>query len=113
MLEIPRGFGESLDTSSDAVREIYEETGIIIQSGDLVSLGWLVPNSGLSSSRVAMYAAMCPEELETGPLDTAEIDSFRWVPIREVLQMAESGLIDDAFTLAAIFRATLRCLIRI
>lgn len=60
MLEFPRG-GTSDLTSSEAAREMLEETGMS-PAGDLLRLGTLFPDTGLLTTEVSVWAVRVDEE---------------------------------------------------
>lgn len=111
--EIPRGFGDSRNSLLEAMRELYEETGIFFESDtkpydlSVVDLGIVHPNSGLLASEVKLFAAICSnEQLETLPQDIEVIEK-QWFSLDSVLQKIRTSEITDSFTIAAIFRAKL------
>lgn len=111
--EIPRGFGDSRNSLSEAMRELYEETGILFKSDEnscdlsVVELGIVHPNSGLLASEVKLFAAVCSnEQLETSPQDIEVIEK-QWFSLESVLQKIKTSEITDSFTMAAIFKAQL------
>lgn len=111
MWEIPRGFGESLDARSDAVRELEEETGIRLDKESLIDLGLICPNSGILASQVQIFcASLAPGYEQVTKIDN-EVDEFRWFESERLFSMVAEGQIKDAFTLAALLRARLKQLI--
>ncbi|MFD6471089.1 NUDIX hydrolase [Streptomyces goshikiensis] len=100
--EIPRGGGTAgLDGEENAAKECQEEIGA--PPRELISLGTLHPDTGILASEVELFAARIDAvgELEHG----VGIRRARTVAFAEAEQMAESGRITDAFTIAALFRA--------
>lgn len=112
LLELPRGFANTGETiRRTAARELAEETGLTVDPDALVDLGLVAPNSGVLESVVGLFLAIIPErEGALAPAD-AEVGSAQWVPVDDVLAMAEDGRIIDGFTLAALLRAYLRGLL--
>lgn len=103
LLELPAG---TLDAGEDpltcAHREIREEIGM---SADRIeSIGGFFPAPGYSTEYLYIYLAsgLKPGALET---DADEFLSVEQIPVAQVYQMAESGQIDDAKTLAALLLA--------
>ena len=101
--EIPRGFGESNDVLADAKRELEEETGLV--GLEFRDLGSIHPNSGVLSSSVQLFAAICHvDPRNTKPKDS-EVSEFKWFQVGEVYEMIRRGQLSDGFALAAIFRS--------
>lgn len=106
--EIPRGFGEIGVPEKDAIRELEEETGIVVGFEDLQALGVLHPNSGLLDSEVHLFAAKCrlPAE-ETTPPQGGE-ERLTWLRFSAALEAIGTGEIRDSFTISAVTRAMLQ-----
>ncbi|MFJ5635263.1 NUDIX hydrolase [Streptomyces goshikiensis] len=100
--EIPRGGGSAgLDGEENAAKELQEEIGA--PPRELISLGTLHPDTGILASEVELYAARIDA---VGDLESGEgVRHARTVTFAEAEQMAASGRITDALTLAALFRA--------
>jgi ADP-ribose pyrophosphatase len=112
VLEIPRGFGgEGTGPRSDAVRELWEETGLSVAEEDLVDLGEVHPNSGLLAARVRLFVANIHDSKEAEVHDPDEIEAFRWISTADIKGMIVENVLKDGFTLVAIFRACLRGLL--
>ena len=111
-LEIPRGFGgEGSGPRSDAVRELWEETGLTVAEEDLVPLGAVHPNSGILNSEIRLYAAVVGDPDGVGVQDLAEVQKFEWYAAETVAALIVADEIRDGFTIAAMFRAAHRGLI--
>jgi ADP-ribose pyrophosphatase len=107
--EIPRGYGDGVDSASEARRELLEETGL--QFLELISLGSIHPNSAVFTTRVELFAASC-EPIHSQPVVAGrERLEFRWFSVDEAMEAAKAGKISDAITLSALLRARLRSLI--
>ncbi|GAA3002665.1 NUDIX hydrolase [Streptomyces fulvorobeus] len=102
--EVPRGFGTAgLSDEENAAKELREEIGAV--PDEVIPLGEVHPDTGLSSHRVSLFAARISG---TGPLDKAEgIRRCLTVPFAEAEAMVGDGRITDAFTIAALMRARL------
>lgn len=113
VLEVPRGFGDKGGgPRSDAVRELEEETGIRVTQAELIELGTVVPNSGLLSSEVELYAVLVEDETHIGEIqDVREVQSFDWYPLPDVYRWIATGELNDAFTHSALLRAALQGLV--
>jgi ADP-ribose pyrophosphatase len=100
-LEIPRGFGMESFSEESARRELKEEIGAT--AARLVSLGQTYPDTGMSSSRVALFYAdiesYCEPEAEEAITDILPMS------ILEFERMVRVNEITDGFTLAAYARA--------
>lgn len=107
--EIPRGSGESPDSLGEALRELYEETGLSATSG--VSLGMLRPDSGILTSEVEMFFVRVPQTAKLMRVEDCEVDEFKWVAVSDALNMVATGHLTDSFTVAALSRAFLRGLL--
>lgn len=84
-----------------AKRELEEEAGVIAQQW--LDLGTIYPSAGCSNEELHLFAA---KEISAGvqKLDDAEQLEAHWLPLSKVKQMAISGEIVDAKTLAALYR---------
>jgi ADP-ribose pyrophosphatase len=107
--EIPRGDGDTVDSGSEARRELLEETGL--QLLELISLGSIHPNSAVLATRVELFAARCNPVPSEPTFDGREQLEFKWFSIEEAIAAAGAGKISDAITLSALLRARLRNLI--
>ncbi|CCI52665.1 NUDIX hydrolase [Nostocoides jenkinsii] len=101
-LAFPRGFGEGGAPEEDARRELKEETGL--DSLNTRLLGWVTPDSGLLTSRVAVVGAEVPGTVAS-VLDVREVDEVVWLSAPLMLKLMSTGELDDAFTLSALMLA--------
>jgi 8-oxo-dGTP pyrophosphatase MutT (NUDIX family) len=103
LLELPAGTRDAREPVEQcAAREIREETGM--EAGQLQKIGefYLVP--GYSTELMAVFLAT---ELRENPLDADE-DEFLQVekiPMKQAIDMAERGELQDAKSLAALLLA--------
>ncbi len=100
LLELPAGTREAGEPFEEcAAREIREETGM--QAGNLQKVGefYLVP--GYSTEFMVVFLAT---DLKENPLQADEDEFLRLesVPLKQAIQMAEHGAIQDAKSLAAL-----------
>lgn len=105
--EVPAG---KLEAGEDpvlcAARELEEETGYA--SDTWTPLGTICPGIGYSNEVISLYLAENPRE-GSRHLDPGEFLDLAWIPFEEAVRMAETGEIDDAKTIGALFRAE-KCL---
>lgn len=103
LLELPAGTRDGEEPFEEcAARELREETGL--EAGYLQKVGefYLVP--GYSTELMAVFVAT---QLKENPLDADE-DEFLQVekiPLKQAVEMAERGKIQDAKSLAALLLA--------
>jgi ADP-ribose pyrophosphatase len=101
--EIPAG---KLDGAEDPLigiqRELREETGF--RAGKWKSLGIIYPSPAWSTEYIYLYLA---SELIPGPtaLDVDEAIELVMLPLAEAIELARSGAITDAKTVAALLLA--------
>lgn len=103
LLELPAGtLDEGEDPEVCAAREIREETGKAAEK--LTKLGEFYLAPGYSTEFMIVYLAT---GLSDDPLDADDDEflSLEAIPVAEAFQMAESGEIPDAKSLAALFMA--------
>jgi 8-oxo-dGTP pyrophosphatase MutT (NUDIX family) len=96
--ELPRGFSHGEIVEETARNELQEELGIDVAEFEV--LGFLTPDSGLQSARVAVVAARVADKGH-GPDDAVEIDLVDWVDAARLERMILEGVIEDSFTIAA------------
>ncbi|MFF4371217.1 NUDIX hydrolase [Streptomyces sp. NPDC001594] len=102
--EIPRGFGtRGLEDTANAAKELREEIGAKVL--ELLPLGVVQPDTGMTGDRVRLYAARIDG---IGTLAVGEgIRRTLTVPFGEAEAMVLDGRITDGFTMAALLRARL------
>jgi ADP-ribose pyrophosphatase len=103
LMELPAGTREGEESfEACAARELREETGM--EAGSLMKLGefYLVP--GYSTEFMAVFLAT---ELKENPLraDEDEFLQVEKIPLKQAMEMAEQGGIQDAKSLAGLFLA--------
>lgn len=101
LLELPAGTRDREEPFEEcAAREIREETGL--EAGRLQKIGdfYLVP--GYSTELMAVFLAT---QLQENPLqaDEDEFLQVEKIPLKQAIEMAEQGKIQDAKSLAALF----------
>lgn len=106
--EMPRGFPEPGERPADtAERELAEELRLAV--AELIPLGELHPDAGISSVSVPLFAARATGTPEPDPIEG--IDDVRLLRPAELGAWIAEGRITDAFTLAACAIARARGLI--
>jgi ADP-ribose pyrophosphatase len=103
LLELPAGLVEPGENPDDtAGREIREEIGMA--AAHLLKLGEVFLAPGYSTEFLAIYLAtgLYPAPLQA---DADEFLQVEAIPVSQAMLMAESGAIQDAKTLAALFLA--------
>ena len=110
--EIPRGFGESENSISEAISELCEETGIDPKSlsdshVNLIDLGEAYPNSGLLSTKVRIFGIISDAPMPIRNQTDKEVTEVGWFPIEWVLSKISESEITDSFTMSAILRMSL------
>ncbi|WP_422101646.1 NUDIX hydrolase [Vreelandella sp.] len=100
--EIPRGYGETHETSQQcALRELREETGLMAEPSQLTWLGKMRPNTAILSSCIDIYLAQLPADTSLCSRDH-EAEGIVKLPLDLLpLQLAQ-GKLEDSFTLAAL-----------
>lgn len=103
--ELPAGCLEPNETPLEtAKRELEEEAGIVASQWQ--DLGEIITSPGFSNEILHLFVA---RELKKGllKLDDAEQLEAHWLPLNRVKEMALSGEVGDAKTLAVLFRLKL------
>jgi|SRR5687768_2078427 len=103
LMELPAGTRDGEEPFEEcAAREIREETGM--EAGSLLKIGefYLVP--GYSTEFMAVFVAT---ELKENPLqaDEDEFLQVEKIPLKQAIEMAEQGRVQDAKSLAALLLA--------
>lgn len=111
LTEVPRGFSDSDDLIENVIRELNEETGIVIKKDIIIDLGTVYPNSGLLSSEISIFAVKLKFKSKERIIYGKETTTFKWYSKIEVDEMIKNNEINDAFTICAIYRAKLEGLI--
>ena len=103
LIEIPAGTLDRTESlQAAAIRELGEETGY--QCDFLQSLGELWMSPGILHERMHLFVA---KGLQSGcqALEPSEYIEPRVVHLSEAIEMCHNGMIEDAKTIAALFRA--------
>ncbi|MEO9171270.1 MAG: NUDIX hydrolase [Candidatus Baltobacteraceae bacterium] len=106
VLEVVKGgAGEHETPLAAAQRELREELGL--EAAHWESLGEIYEIPSIVAHRVGLFLASGLSAVEASPEDVESIAAVR-IPIEEVLGAARSGEIEDAVTLATLFRYLMR-----
>lgn len=101
--EIPAGVlqpGE--DPAACAARELGEETGLA--AAELVALGSVLPSPGFCDERIHLFLARHLHPVRQN-LEQDEVLSVERIPFAQAVDMAATGVIDDAKSIAGLHRA--------
>lgn len=108
-LEAPAGRIENGENPEDCVsREIIEETGY--KAGKIESVGSAAATPGYCSEIIYLYIATDLEYQGTDP-DSGEFLQVCKVPLKELVEMADEGQIEDGKTQVLIYKAARRLLV--
>ncbi len=106
LLEIPAGRIEpGEDPAVAGRRELAEETGL--RCAKFESLGMVLPTPGYDTERIYLYLASGLTQGDCCP-DDGEFVRAVYMPLNEAQSLVLSGGIDDAKTMAALYRYALR-----
>lgn len=98
--EFPRGYAEDLSPAENAAKELWEEIGARVNPKELIYLGEIQTDTGLSAGRVQVYLAQVQEAAV--PEDNGEgIHGLHWLTQEELMAQVADGTITDGLTLSA------------
>lgn len=104
VLEIPAGKLEAGEDPADcARRELSEETGFIAE--ELIPLGKLLATPGYCSEQLYIFLAVNPKPGKAH-LDPGEFLNVERIPFEKLLEMVDSGELEDGKTVTAILKAS-------
>ena len=107
--EMPRGFVDADESPSvSALRELEEETGLTCSPIHLLDLGTVLPEAGILQGRVHVFAALECEQLREFPSEELGHCEFRWFSGDEVRGLLRQSRIEDATTIAALYKFSLQ-----
>lgn len=91
--QAPAGFIEENETPGDtALRELTEETGLVCDPENLISLGRFIPDAGVIDSKVAVFLARQCRPLETYKVEYEPgLGQLRFFDIDEIAEILERG----------------------
>ena len=103
MLELPRGSAKENETSIKcAMRELMEESGILLKDEDIIKIGTVCPNSGVMASEVGVFFAVVNHSKQKFNPHSDGIKEVTFIHKDKVLEMISSHEITDAFSLSAL-----------
>jgi 8-oxo-dGDP phosphatase len=104
-IEAPKGFVEDGETPAQAaIRELGEETGLSCSAANLIALGTVMPDPGVISARVALFAASnCSGTLRVDPTEIG-LSAVRLFSPAELDDEIGTERIKDAVTLLLLCR---------
>ena len=106
--ELPRGGTEPGEGTLDAALRCVEgKTGLVVDPATAMPLGTLTPDAEILTTVVALYVLQVP----TGTRIPVGPDTAQWVDAAELVEQCLDGIVQDAFTCAAVLRARLSGLI--
>jgi ADP-ribose pyrophosphatase len=101
--EVPAGtLGADEDPADCAARELREEAGLV--AGQWTPLGSIFTTPGFCNERIHLFLARRLSGAEQA-LDDDEVLTVGRVPLRQALEMIAAGEINDAKSIAALYRA--------
>ena len=104
--EIPAGCLDIPGESSEdcAVREIFEETGIVINKEKLRLVTSYKPVLGFSTSNMVIYQTRVDKaDLKSNKIDDLDVSSANWVSFLELGELVREGTIMDGKTLISYY----------
>ncbi len=107
--EMPRGFLDADESPSiSALRELEEETGLSCSKNHLLDLGTVLPEAGILRGRVHVFAALECVQIREFPGEELGHQEFRWFSDDEVRGLLRQSSIEDATTIAALYKLSLQ-----
>ena len=102
LIEAPRGYAQPGETSVEcAVREGFEETGLLARSEDVVHLGDVSPDSGILAARIGCFFARIDDDA-TREKEDDEVNYAVMMEWSQLYERIRQGQITDGFTLSGL-----------
>ena len=106
LLEAPAGkLEKGEDPRECAIRELLEETGFVADK--VIDLGRMIASPGYDSEVISLYMARGLSYKGEKP-DEGEFLKCEKIPLRDLTEMVDKGLIEDAKTALCILKAVRR-----
>lgn len=105
VLEIPRGLAKAgEDALSCALREGFEETGLLARRENTVLLGRIAPDTAVLAYEVDCYLGIV-DDASTQKAHDEEIDRCVLLELKSLKEEIRQGRITDSFTLGGVMLA--------
>ncbi len=95
------------DICSAAVRELQEESGFEVEAADLVDLGAVTPEAGVIQARTRLFTAVVTGKIGGGVDGELGHGELAFFDSREIDNLIAKGEIEDASTVAIIYKQRL------
>ena len=108
VFEAPAGKVEpGEDPAECARREIVEETGY--EAGELIPVGHMLATPGYCSEIIYLFLGKSLKYVGGNPDESEYLENLKF-PLKDLLNMADNGEIEDAKTMCLIYKAARRLL---
>lgn len=102
--ELPHGFiNENESHIAAAVRELKEETGIIVNETSCTHLGFIGPDPGIIGATLSIYYSESGRQTEDA-ISELGLKQVKFFDVINIIEMIDNSVIIDAITLAALLK---------